>query len=305
MSTPENKNTSPTPSEMNLNDVDLLNADDEYDSEAAFIARVEAAYANLKTEQHTLTEMYQAGKYEELNEEIDSLAENIAMKNPEFLENIAEIRKLQTYRNPDKSAIKEMVARQKELLATYRSWIIMEAGLPDEVRFSEIEKAKNNIGDLLANQYPDGNFSPNDALLTLGIVSVDENDRKTYRFPEEIVPESTNELWKTYLAAVCNHVKTQRDLSSHVIDDKAAVEQADKTRTYAHNAITKDLHAILGLEGIDKWDFKSTRQLLAYIRDQVFPTIDSPLSSEGLDLIHHQAAGLDAIDCLCSRPSSK
>lgn len=292
MDSSEHKNSPLSPIDDETYDEDILD----------FIHRWEVNYEQFKTEKDTLTELYQHGKYDELNEEIDNLADEMATKSTEFTDNITLLRELQGYRNPDTAAIKELVGRQKELYANYRSWIVMESGLPDDVRFSEIEKSKNNVADTLTQTYPSGEFTPNDALVTIGIISYDKDDKKVYRFPEELVPESTNELWKTYLAAVCNHVKTQRDLSNHVIDDKSALEQADKTRTYAHNAITKDLNAILGFEGNQNWEFKDTRQLVAHIRDQVFSSEHDPLSSENLALIRHQSAGLSAIDCLCAAP---
>jgi hypothetical protein len=295
----ENKNIHPASNESDLDDINLLDEEGD-DIEQAFIEHYRTLFEGMKTEQDELIELYQSGQYEALNEKIDEKAIEATEKSDEYQRNLAEIKNLVSYRGYDKAAVKELVARQNELVAIHRNWIIIETGLPDDARFSQIEKAKNAITERLSAEHPNG-YTPLEALQTLNIVSIDENNKRTYRFPEELVPESTNESWKTYLAAVCKHVKTQRDLSNHVIDDKSAVEQADTTRTHAHNAITKDMHAILGLEGNEKWDFLKTRELLAHIRDEIFPTIDSPLSNEGLALIDHQSAALDVIDCLCTR----
>jgi hypothetical protein len=296
MSASENQHT-PSP-EYWLENPDEDSNDDS--SMEAFIARMEAAYASMKTEEDTLNELYQQGKHDELNIKIDNLTDDIVSKNPESIENLAKIKELRSYRDQDKEAIKILIDRQKELYATYRNWIIIESGLPDDARFSEIEKASDNVKDILKRAYPSGEYSPNDALKTLNILSCDDEGKEIYRFPEELVPETTNALWMTYLAAVCKHVKAERDLATHVIDDKFIVGEADKDRTYAHNKITRDLHPILGLEGNQKWDFLSTRGLLAKIRDQVFPTIDSPLSPEGLKLMHDQSPALDAVHRLCA-----
>lgn len=284
--------------EQNKNIPNLeLPDEDEAAELQAFIERIAAASDKIKTRDHQLQELHRAGDEKALDAAIDAIADDIAANSPEFTNNIKRLKELRSYQRPDTAAINVIKERQNELYQYYRSLVISEAGLPDEAAFSKIEAAKNNISQLLTEAYPDHNYSPSDALETLGIIRY-ENDEKVYSFPEALVPESTNELWKTYLAAVCKHVKASDDV--RITGDKDAVEQADKTRTYAHNSATREVHAILGLEGNNGWAFADTRALLGKIRDQVLPTHDAAVSESSRKLIEQQSTRLIASEDLSS-----
>jgi hypothetical protein len=267
--------------------------EDEAAELQAFIERLNAVPGMVKTRSHLLEEHFESGNKDALNDVIDEIASDIAAKVPEFTSNAEKLKYLQSFQRKDEGAITVLKARQKELFQYYRSIAISEAGLPDDLAFSKIGLAKDTVAQLLNEAYPENTYTPNDALETLGIISYDENNQKIYSFPEALVPESTNDKWKTYLAAVCKHVKASDDVRT--TGDKDAVEQADKTRTYAHNAATKELHAILGLEENNKkWTFADTRALLGKIRDQVLPTHDAAVSDASKKLIEEQTARLIA-----------
>ena len=290
-------------SELNTNNFNNLPPFEEEDDDAemqAFIKRMESAFKGLESKKDKLASLVDDPKA--LEAEIDGIVDTIASRNPEVQENLARLRELRTYRNPGKSVTEEMEqikARQIELYAHFRVLVINEAGLPDEARFTEIEASRNAIAETLQSAYPDGVYSSTDALKTLGIIRVDENEKEIYTFPTDLVPESTDELWKTYLASVCKHVKTVDELQAGQTD-KQSVEQADRTRTYAHNAVTKELHTILNLQPTNKWEQINTRQLIAHMRDQLLPTKDAALSDESMALLQSHIASLDASEQLSS-----
>lgn len=289
--------------EVNTNSFNSLPAseeDNDDDDMQAFIARMEAAFKGLESKKDRLDSLYKNGDMETLEQEIDDIVDVIASHNPEVQANLARLRELRSYRSPGASVtdeIEQIKNRQKELYANFRVLVINEAGLPDEARFTEIEASRNVIATTLESAFPDGVYSSTDALKTLGIISIDENEKETYKFPSDLVPNSTEELWMTYLAAVCKHVKTVEDLRLGDSDQRS-VEQADRTRTYAHNAVTKELHAILNLQPTNTWENANTRKLIASIRDQVFPTKDAALSVESMALLESHLASLDASEQL-------
>lgn len=263
----------------------------------AFIDRVRDAYSAVETKSDHLGDLYSQGKLEEMNHEVDALVDQLVEENIEFQDNIRHLKELRSYRTVDKDAIKQLVARQNEIVEDIRAFVVNEAGLPDEARFNQIEQARNAIADQLSETFPEG-YEPGEALEALGVIRMSD-DQAEYHFPAELVPTSTNTLWETYLASVCHHVQTQRNLSRGIIDDKSAVEQADTTRTYAHNAVTKELHTILNFDE-NKWSRRDTRALLGKIRDYVFPTYESAISGESEVFVSSHMGHLQAASKLAS-----
>lgn len=244
--------------------------------EEAFIERMKAISERVKTSGQSLRELYDNGQTEELDEAIDDIATDLRMGDPEntlLLKSLRSIRGGNLSRPQDEAAV---VTRIKDLQSTYRDLLVMESGLPNEARLNEVEKAKTFIKEKLqAAGY--GGGDPAEALHILGII--DEADGEpTYHFPDYL-PESVKEKWCIYLTSVIEHVNSEDALESGS-GSKEAVMDADRTRTYAHNSVTKDVHDILGLEGDKGWGFKDTRQLLANIRDYVLPSDDSVHSNE-------------------------
>jgi hypothetical protein len=242
----------------------------------AFLERMKNIYEKLQTNGSSLRDLYDEGKTDQLDDQINEMATDLLRDDNEFLTNMSSLRGLRSSRMKDASAEKTLVERNKELLKTYRDLVVMESGLPDEARLNEIETAKKSVADLLSSRGYQGG-DPAEALQLLGIVS--ENDEgMVYAFPETLVPDSVNEKWCIYLTSVIEHVNSEKALHNGTGSQEGVVE-ADRVRTYAHNAVTGDVHNILGLQGDKGWEFKDTRQLLAHIRDFVLPD-DASLTGE-------------------------
>lgn len=287
------------PDQNNIPEID----DDTDEDFEAFVQRVEQAYASTLTHKDELTKLYETKQFEAMNNKIDELADGIAENSPEFMENISNLKQLRTYRNPSNTVKEEIAAltnRQNELYGYYRSLVINDAELPDEARFTAIEQARNSVAEILKDAWGDVSYTAADALDTLGIRTVDD-DKVTLRFPEELVPESTNELWQTYLAAVCAHVLAESELENKsATGDQTTVVEADRTRTFAHNAVTREVHAVLNLQPDHPWENADTRKLLASIRDQVLSTREIALTKSQEFIDGHQES-LDAVRQLSSR----
>lgn len=242
----------------------------------AFIERMKAISERIKTSGQSLRELYDNGQTEVLDETIDDIATDLRMDDPEnaaLLSSLRSIRGRNLSRPEDEAAI---VARIKDLQKTYRDLLVMESGLPDEALLNEIEKAKTVIKEKLQEAGYSGG-DPAEALHILGIID-EEDGEPVYHFPDYL-PENVKEKWCIYLTSVIEHV-TSEDALENGSGSQEAVMDADRTRTYAHNAVTKDVHDILGLEGDNGWGFQDTRKLLANIRDYVLPSDASVHSSE-------------------------
>lgn len=294
----ENKNTLPV--NQNNEPIDLFE-DEGDDSMAAFIARMEAAYADLETQKDVIIKYYSAGETDKFNATVDSLTDTIAERNPEFQDNIAELKQLRSHPNPDSDKIATIIARQNNLYGDIRALIIHECDLPDEARLSENEKARENIRVQLSEHFSNQSYTSSAALEALGMTTFDEKTQETLlTFPVAIVPQKTTDLWESYLAAVTVHVKAAEDLVQKR-GDQRIVEEADRTRTYAHNAITKDLYNILDLQPSDQWTLQDMRNFLAKLRDQVMPTREAALSVDSNKRVMEHLAELDTFATLATR----
>ena len=80
--------------------------------------------------------------------------------------------------------------------------------------------------------------------------------------------------------------------------------EADRTRKYAHDSVTKDVHRILGLEGIGDWDVSKTRALLANIREAALPNEGVLLSDESKKLLDDNHGHVAASRMLSDRHHS-
>ncbi|AKM80639.1 TPA: hypothetical protein DDX46_00065 [Candidatus Saccharibacteria bacterium] len=253
---------------------------------SGFLERMEKASELAATESTRLNDAYKNSSEDEFNEIVEDLAYDLMEDDPEYV----------SIRGKLKSGVQDphLNVRVREIAEHYKKIIIEEAGLPDEARFTEIENAKNSVQQLLAERLNGPLTDPHSAIEALDIF-IEEEGVKKYRFPNEIMPQSVNEKWNTYLATVCAHVKSVEELA--ITGDQGRVVSADASRKYAHDSVTTDVHAVLGLEGLKDWQFADTRRLLASIRDEVFPTLGSVKSTpseEALadDILSHNQAGL-------------
>lgn len=238
-----------------------------------------------------LETLYKENNTEKLNDTIDELIDELVVDDPEWTENLRKLKEMQSLRNKNESAEQAIVARQKELKSMYRVIIVNEAGLPDEARFTEIEQARNVVAKKLQEQLEPVTDTAG-ALVALGIVEK-HDDQQKFRFPTELMPASVQEKWETYLASVCHH----RRLADHntTVEENYRIEEADRTRQYAHNSVTADVNAILDFSKIDpNWSFKETRALLGSICNFTFQTEDAYLSPESQRLLDQHTSGIHA-----------
>jgi len=251
-----------------------------------FIERMKKLFEFTKNNCDELRDLYTSDP-EAFQDALDDCADKVADQDPEYqriLSNLKDARRLGGDDAPLVQSLREIHSHLKQI-------IISEAGLPDEARFSEIEQAKQSVANLLSEYGSEHPLThPNDALKAIGIITGKDSDER-YQFPYDIMPKSVSDKWTTYLAAVCKHVQVQKDVQGR--DSHDAVERADRTRRFAHNSVTDDVHVVLGFGDSYGWKKEQTRELLAKIRDYEFPSYASAVSTEARDLVHTKTNEID------------
>lgn len=132
----------------------------------------------------------------------------------------------------------------------------------------EIEHAKLQISKIISDDQKQ-HGTESDALVALGILSQDEEGVERFSYPRDLMPSSTNEKWHEYLKSVKAHV-----IAADQHDSKGTIMALDHARRYAHNTIARDVQALLGFDDSDE-GFEEARKLVAKMRENRFPTIDT------------------------------
>lgn len=218
----------------------------------------------------TLNDLYRRGDKEALDALIDELADDAMEQHPQYDVLINNIKQARA-RGQDYSHFANEITQLKE---HFKEIVVSMAGLPDETRFTEIEQSRNHIAQLLNRRVPEQDRHNIDALYkALNILVLDEKTGKyTYRFPEELMPESVNKKWGTYLASVYRHLRAIEQHNN--LDERDLVQQSDSIRKNDHDSLTADFAAVLNLPH-ETWNFTTARALLATIRDRAYPTLGS------------------------------
>lgn len=277
--------------------------EDSDEEEDGFLKRVMEASQFSKTHSDELTELY-ASNQPAYEVKLDEMATDIALQDEEFNKNIAKIKALRTKNQGKSPEAQAIIQRQNELISMYQRFIISEANLPDETRYAQMISAKQHIAEIL-HEARGETYTPLEALETLNFYTVDEEtEKKIYRFPEEIFPESVTEKWNIYLASVCRHAQAASKVDVTNPDTKEQAITLDRQRRYAHLSATADVHELLNLNENDpSWTFDSTKNLLANIRDSVFPNSTSAISPAAEEFVRAHSKGLNTCDSLSSRTS--
>ena len=241
-----------------------------------------------------LHELYTRG--EEKKDEYDTFVDDIVFEmlasNQEFMDNANAIRTA----SPEKQI--EIKKRQNELFNLYRSELISYAGLPEEAGLNALGQARAKVAEKVRKLLEDG-AKQDEILNALDIITVDEDGKEHFHYPQGLFPATTDKKWETYLDSVRNHIRVSRAVTAGTLDQKEG-EYADEMRRFAHNAVAQEVDTILGLSELpeSKWKFADTRELLAKMRDRRFPTVET---SEKGRTTREILEGLDVIKALHTR----
>lgn len=270
---------------------------DEDESPEATAERIRMLYGIEKTSFDDLIELSKTEPGSERFEVfLDDLTYEALSENKEFKDN----GKAMTSGKLSADQQLELRDKQRALFNSYRQAIIQEAGLPTEAALTEVEKSKQKVQAIVARALDSGETpGATQVLEALGVISHDEDSNDIFTYPKDLFPKSTDNKWETYLETVRNHLRIERAVR-HELVDKAELGDADTTRRMAHNAVTRDVHEILGLDELadEKWDFEKTRNLLAKMREARFPTVETAEKSVTEEAVLVGVAGRRALEVL-------
>lgn len=237
--------------------------------------RMSALYEPLTTKQDELKQLYEdskkdAGKLELFTDLLDDIAYKALEKNDTFTQNITAMRKA----SPDEQI--RIRDDQRAMFNDVKTMILREAGIRDFEDERDLEVAKAKIREKIQPLLDNSSVSEANILEALEVLVVDESGDKIFHYPDGLFPKATTEKWNNYLAAVRQHLRTKRNVDTGVGDRKDE-EQDDAMRRIAHNAVSEDINELLGLSGLPdaEWDFEKTRKLVAKMRDERYPTIET------------------------------
>lgn len=244
----------------------------------------------LNTTLDELKKLHESGNTEDFDQGVEDVAFELLENDPEFIDNIEQLKKIRL--RGDLEAETKIRSRQKSLLDEAKVNILNEAGLSGYETSSEFNTAKTNIAERIKTFLENGG-SQEDILKELGIIKLDANDKERFEYPQGLFPEQTDTKWGVYLQKVAEHIRSSRSAESGV-GSRHESEQADHIRRLAHNAVTRDVHELLGFDALEEgsWDFQQTRRLLAKMRDHQFPTIETGEKFRTTDQIMKAAAAL-------------
>lgn len=242
----------------------------------ATLEKIQDKYDDGGSINEDLIRLYKDGDKIGLDKMVDDIADEAMENHPNYTELINKIKEARA----NGQDVTEYAAQIDELKSHFVEVVVSMAGLPDEERFTEIEQARERIGQLINENVSEKDRHDLNAIYkALNILVTDEKTGKfTYRFPEEIMPESINKKWGTYLASVYKHLQSAENNRSRL----AGVEEGrdnekwfDLVRKNDHDSLTTDFHAVIDIPEEDGWDNKTARALLATIRDRMYPTLGS------------------------------
>ncbi len=126
------------------------------------------------------------------------------------------------------------------------------------------EERQQRIQELWATVEPED--SEEEVLTKMGVL--DEDGRFTY--PQQLLSEHTNELWRNYLVAVKNHIiATERAKLDHTADN-SQLKALDGIRVKRHDEFAKALRSELGMEKNED-NFEWARRLAVKMRESLVP----------------------------------
>lgn len=278
--------------------------EEDPDSPEAFVRRAAEAFSGERTQLDRLLEVYEAegANSEHFATLLDDLAYESLEQHPDFIRN-AQMVHNDRLSKADRQRYRDA---QKELFLQQRQAIIEAAGLPTELAISDIEKARQNVKKVVRTviTQSNGEVDPGLILRSLRILRQDGEGRDYFAYPQGLFPQAVDRQWEVYLESVRHHLRIKRNVEMGVSHPQE-MGDADRARRIAHNAVTRSIDRILGLDGdgISGWDFEKSRNLVAKMRDSRYPTIETSEMAVTERAVAEAVAGMHAVRALSKRLS--
>ena len=206
---------------------------------------------------------FQQDQYAELMKLINSEALKLARM--QFPENMRELSATMRNKKAPEQARENARAQVREIVDFMKRVIMNEINVGN-VDDPPIENARNIVNGVIED-YGINRNDPQAVLDALGVLRIDEEGRKTYRYPgEPLMPQQTTAAYSAYKKAVDEHEAAEELLKQDKSDDNKRNDliRADMARRYAHNAVARDFKKIFGLNHPDGTPYteKDYRELI-------------------------------------------
>ncbi len=206
---------------------------------------------------------FQQDQYAELMKLINSEALKLARM--QFPENMRELSATMRNKKAPEQARENARAQVREIVDFMKRVIMNEINVGN-VDDPPIENARNIVNGVIED-YGINRNDPQAVLDALGVLRIDEEGKKTYRYPgEPLMPQQTTAAYSAYKKAVDEHEAAGELFRQDKSDDNRRNDliKADMARRYAHNAVARDFKKIFGLNHPDGTSYteKDYRELI-------------------------------------------
>ncbi len=206
---------------------------------------------------------FQQDQYAELMKLINSEALKLARM--QFPENMRELSATMRNKKAPEQARENARAQVREIVDFMKRVIMNEINVGN-VDDPPIENARNIVNGVIED-YGINRNDPQAVLDALGVLRIDEEGKKTYRYPgEPLMPQQTTAAYSAYKKAVDEHEAAGELFKQDKSDDNRRNDliKADMARRYAHNAVARDFKKIFGLNHPDGTPYteKDYRELI-------------------------------------------
>lgn len=246
-----------------------------------------------------LLRLHAAGRLDEFDDQLSEIVFESFADDRLFMGNIRRIHDKSTPKQEQES-IREA---QRRAFEGRKKAILQEIGIEAVDDESQFEQKREAIQKKFQELQISGNESEDDILRILGVIDTNENGQESFTYPKDLFPDSTNEKWDAYLGSVKAHIQKSREYGNGMLAAED-VELADRTRRVAHNAVSRDVDKLFGLDLLPEssWSFEKTRRLVMKMRERRFPTINT---AEEHVTTRAVASGLAAAAALAAKHEAK
>lgn len=255
--------------------------------------RLRDTFKDRLTGSDELTRLYELGDKKHFNALLDDLTYEALSHDETFMRNA----EMNNNDSIDADQAKLIKAEQQSIFNAYREEIAFQSGIPQGEVVNEIDLARQRVMDIVGDRTINSDTAAGEILNDLGMIEKDQDGHDIFVYPQGLFPESTDKKWNTYLETVREHLRIGRavrafTLNAHELSD------ADRIRRIAHNAVSRDIDEILGLSILpeSEWTFEDTRRMVAKMRDNKYPTVETAEKSRTGQDIFMALTALKAIN---------
>lgn len=209
----------------------------------------------------------QVGSFcEALDEAVFSVAKRVYLE--QITRNIARVR------SSDPNEQRIAADEQQQLLTSVKIQLVSNLGLEGYTDDIDLAECREKVRKITSECGEDSN--PENMLKALELLEIDsDTGEASFVFPEKIMTRVAVQKWQTYTDAVNHHVLMSNQMGQGTVTQSDIVS-ADRDRRTAHNGVAQEVMKVFCMtDGLTKWDFEETRNMIAKMREHRLPNKDT------------------------------